>query len=152
MIDLNILFIITIGFIAVVIFLLVRMMILDKRLSLLLSGKTAGDFESVIDEFVKTARRLDERTKLIAQEIDSINERLAKALQKIYTVRFNPFRDQGSNQSFATALMDENGDGVVISSLYSRDKVSVYAKPLKETKSEYELSEEEREAINKALG
>lgn len=152
MIDLNVLFIITVGFIAVTIFLLVRLMILDKRLSHLLSGKTAGDFESVIDEFVKTARRLDERTRMIAQEIDNINERLAKALQKIHTVRYNPFRDQGSNQSFATALMDENGDGVVISSLYSRDKVSVYAKPLKETKSEYELSEEEKEAINKALG
>ena len=152
MIDLNVLFIITVGFIAITVFALVRLVILDKRLTRLLSGKHAGDFEDVIDEFVKTSRRLDERTKLIAQEIDSINERLAKALQKIHTVRFNPFRDQGGNQSFATCLMDENGDGVVISSLYSRDKVSVYAKPLVETKSEYELSEEEKEAIAKALG
>jgi len=152
MIDLATLFIITVGFIVIVAFLLARVMILDRRLSRLLSGKTAGDFESVIDEFVKTARRLDERTRLIAQEIDNINARLAKALQKIHTIRFNPFRDQGSNQSFATALMDENGDGVVISSLYSRDKVSIYAKPLVEAKSEYELSEEEKEAVNKALG
>ncbi len=152
MIDLTTLFIITLGFIAITIFLLVRLLILDKRLTRLLSGRRANDFEDVIDEFVKTARQLDDRTKMIAQEIDSINNRLAKALQKIHTVRFNPFRDQGGNQSFATALMDENGDGVVISSLYSRDKVSVYAKPLVEGKSEHELSEEEKEVVSKALG
>lgn len=151
MIDLNVLFIIVVGFIAITLFLLTRLFILDKRLSVLLSGKRAGDFEDVIDEFVKTARRLDERTRLIAQEIDSINERLAKAIQRVEINRFNPFRDQGGNQSFATCLMDENGDGLVISSLYSRDKVSVYAKPLREGKSEYELSQEEREVVDKAL-
>ncbi|MFA5001214.1 MAG: DUF4446 family protein [Candidatus Paceibacterota bacterium] len=151
MIDLTTLFLITVGFVAITVFLLVRVIILDKRLTRLLSGRRANDFEDIIDEFVKTARKLDERTKLIAQEIDNINNRLAKALQKIHTVRFNPFRDQGGNQSFATCLMDENGDGVVISSLYSRDKVSVYAKPLADGKSEYELSEEEKEVINKAL-
>ena len=151
MIDLTTLFLITVGFVAITVFLLVRVIILDKRLTRLLSGRRANEFEDVIDEFVKTARKLDERTKLIAQEIDNINNRLAKALQKIHTIRFNPFRDQGGNQSFATCLMDENGDGVVISSLYSRDKVSVYAKPLTDGKSEYELSEEEKEVINKAL-
>jgi hypothetical protein len=151
MIDLTTLFIITVGFVVITVFLLVRLLILDKRLTRLLSGRRANDFEDVIDEFVKTARRLDERTKMIAQEIDSINDRLAKALQKIHTIRFNPFRDQGGNQSFATAFMDERGDGVVISSLYSRDKVSVYAKPLTEGKSEYELSEEEKEVVSKAL-
>ncbi len=152
MIDLNVLFIITVGFIAIAIFALIRLFILDKRLTNLLSGKHANNFEDVIDEFVKTSRRLDERTKLIAQEIDNINERLAKAIQKVHTIRFNPFRDQGGTQSFATCFMDENGDGLVISSLYSRDKVSVYAKPLKDGKSEYELSQEEKESIDKALG
>ncbi|MFA6476431.1 MAG: DUF4446 family protein [Candidatus Paceibacterota bacterium] len=150
MIDLNVLFIVTVGFIAITIFLLVRLFILDKRLGNLLSGKHGGDLEGVIDEFVKTSRRLDERTKLIAQEIDSINERLAKAIQRVHTVRFNPFKDQGGNQSFSTCFMDENGDGLVISSLYSRDKVSVYAKPLVDGKSEYELSQEEKESIDKA--
>lgn len=152
MIDLNVLFIITVGFIAIAIFSLIRLFLLDRRLNNLLTGKRGGDLEDVIDEFVKTARRLDERTKLIAQEIDNINEHLAKAIQRVHTVRFNPFKDQGGNQSFATCFMDENGDGLVISSLYSRDKVSVYAKPLKDGKSEYELTQEEKESIDKASG
>lgn len=150
MIDLNVLFIVTIGFIVLTFFALVRLFILDNRLTKLLSGKRANDFEDLINEFVKTSRHLDERTRLIAKEIDNINERLAKAVQKVHIVRFNPFRDQGGNQSFAVCFMDENGDGLTISSLYARDKVSVYAKPLKSGQSEYELSEEEKEAISKA--
>jgi len=53
-------------------------------------------------------------------EIDEINKRLAKATQKIHTVRFNPFRDPGVNQSFATAFLNESDDGVVIVDTHSK--------------------------------
>ncbi len=66
------------------------------------------------------------------------------------TIRFNPFPDQGSNQSFAIGMLNEDGDGVVISSLYSRDRMSIFAKPVKDKKSTYELSTEEKEALRKA--
>ena len=65
-------------------------------------------------------------------------------------VIFNPFPDQGSNQSFAIGMLDEEGNGLVISSLYSRERISVFAKPVKNGKSEYELSTEEKEALEKA--
>ena len=70
----------------------------------------------------------------------------------MHTVRFNPFKGTGAggNQSFATALLNENGDGVVLSSLYSRERVSVYAKPVQKFSSEYELSGEEKQAIKSA--
>ena len=148
--DLNTLFIVTLGLIAIVIFILIRMTILEKRLKNLLAGKNARDLENTITDNVATIQKMDKRILLIAQEIDNINKRLAKSIQKVHTVRFNPFRDQGGNQSFATSFLDEQGSGVVISSLYSRDKVSVYAKPIVAGKSEYELSQEEREAIDHA--
>jgi hypothetical protein len=66
------------------------------------------------------------------------------------TIRFNPFPDQGSNQSFAIGLLNEEKDGVVISSLYSRERMSVFAKPIKNGKSDYELTQEEKEALQKA--
>ena len=65
-------------------------------------------------------------------------------------MRFNPFPDQGSNQSFAIGMLNEEGDGVVFSSLYSRDRMSVFAKPIKNNKSEYELSDEERKVLDRA--
>ena len=150
MIDLNPLFIVTAGLSALTLFLLVKLILNERKLRKLLSGKTGRDLEGTITENISSIRKMDNRILLIAQEIDEINKRLAKATQKIHTVRFNPFRDQGGNQSFATAFLNESDDGVVISSIYSRDKVSVYAKPVAGGKSEYELSNEEREAIEKA--
>lgn len=148
--DLNTLFIVTLGLIAIIIFILIRMMILERRLKNLLVGKNAQDLEETISNNISTIQKMDKRILLIAQEIDNINQRLAKAIQKVHTVRFNPFKEQGSNQSFATSFLNEKGDGVVISSLYSRDKVSIYAKPVTSGRSEYELSEEEKESIAKA--
>jgi hypothetical protein len=53
----------------------------------------------------------------------------------------------GSSQSFSLALLDENGSGAVISAIYSREGIRVYAKPIKEGKSEQALTPEEEEAI-----
>ncbi len=82
----------------------------------------------------------------------TVEKRLKKSVQSVHTVRFNPFKGNGGggNQSFATAFLTEDGDGVVVSSLYSREHVSVFSKPVKGHSSEYELSDEEREAIEKA--
>lgn len=82
----------------------------------------------------------------------SVEKRLRKSIQSVHTVRFNPFKGTGGggNQSFATAFINEDGDGVVISSLYSREHVSVFSKPVKKKASEFELSAEEHEAIEKA--
>ncbi|MEK7477821.1 MAG: DUF4446 family protein [Patescibacteria group bacterium] len=136
--------------IACVIFLLAEMIRLNMRLKKVLLGKKGQDLEETLIALVRGMENLDGRSTKAEQIIMELDERLKKSIQKVHTVRFNPFRDQGSNQSFTTALMDESGDGVVISSLYSRDKVSVYAKPLNHYESEYELSGEEREAIEKA--
>ena len=59
-------------------------------------------------------------------------------------MRFNPFKDVGGNQSFAIAIVNEDGDGIVLSSLYSRERMSVFAKQIKKGISEVELTEEEK--------
>lgn len=84
--------------------------------------------------------------------LTGVERRLKKSVQSVHTVRFNPFKGQGGggNQSFATAFLNEEGDGAVISSLYSREHVSVFSKPIKRHASEFELSTEEREAVEHA--
>ncbi len=80
--------------------------------------------------------------------LSGVEKRLRKSVQSVHTVRFNPFKGtgSGSNQSFATTLITEEGDGVILSSLYSRDHVSIFAKPIKKHATEHELSEEEVES------
>jgi len=65
-------------------------------------------------------------------------------------VRFNPFRDTGGNQSFAWAIVDGYGNGVILASLHSREGTRIYAKPLNRWESPYSLTDEEQEAIARA--
>jgi len=78
--------------------------------------------------------------------------RLRRSIQGVETIRFNAFKGtgEGGNQSFAIALLSENGDGTVVSSLYARDRMSVFAKPIKNFSSEFEMTAEERDAVTRA--
>jgi hypothetical protein len=90
--------------------------------------------------------------KELESYLEGVERRLRKSVQSVHTVRFNPFKGTGGggNQSFATAFLTEDGKGVIVSSLYSRDHVSVFSKPIKDHNSDFELSEEEREALENA--
>jgi thymidylate kinase len=79
-----------------------------------------------------------------------MNVRLQKSVQEVRTIRFDPFEGTtgSGKQSFAMALLNEHGDGVVISSLYTREKVSVFAKPIEKKTSQYELTKEEKEVVS----
>jgi hypothetical protein len=114
------------------------------------------DSNHIGDSLTHVSRNLDElqqfRTE-IQQYLDQVEKRLRKSVQSVHTVRFNPFKGTGGggNQSFSTAFVTEDGDGVIISSLYSREHVSIYSKPVKKHDSEFELSEEERESLDEAV-
>ncbi len=76
----------------------------------------------------------------------------ARSLQHVGVVRFNPYHDTGGDYSFAVALLDAAGAGVLLTGLYHRDRCRVYAKPVRAWDSPYTLTDEEREAIDQARG
>lgn len=122
----------------------------EKRLKRFFLGKKAKDLEDTIIKLEDDIAKLKTAKDNIEKDVVIINKKLRKSVRGLETIRFNPFPDQGSNQSFAIGMLNEDGDGVVMSSLYSRERMSVFAKPIKNGKSEYELTEEEKEALNKA--
>jgi len=122
----------------------------EKRLKKFFLGKKAKDLEETIDVLGRDIEALKTAKKNIEKELEEINTKLKKSIRGLEVIRFNPFPDQGSNQSFAIGMLDEEGNGVVVSSLYSRERMSVFAKPVKAHKSEYELSKEEREVLDQA--
>lgn len=121
----------------------------EKRLRRFLSGRDAQSLEGIIARLEDEVKRVDKDYQAINRYLETVERRLKRSVQRVKTIRFNPFRDQGSNQSFVVSLLDEEGNGATISSIYSREKVSVYAKPIINHSSSYELSEEERQAIAK---
>ncbi len=74
----------------------------------------------------------------------------AMSVQKVGFVRFNPFSDTGGDNSFALALLDYRNNGVVLSSLYARDGVRVYAKHIENGEARHQLSKEEMHALQRA--
>lgn len=124
--------------------------ITEKRLKRFFMGKKAKDLEDTINILEEDIAILKKAKENFENENKEINKKLKKSIRGLETVRFNPFPDQGSNQSFAIGMLNEEGNGVVLSSLYSRERMSVFAKPIKSGKSEYELTDEEKEALEKA--
>lgn len=123
----------------------------EKRLKRFFMGKKAKDLEDTLGILMTDIEKLKQAKEKTEKELVSVNLKLRKSVRGLETIRFNPFPDQGSNQSFAIGMLNEDGDGVVLSSLYSRDRMSIFAKPIKNKNSTYELSEEEKEAVAKAI-
>ena len=93
---------------------------------------------------IKEVKRDNSEIKAYYTKLDSD---IASCIQKIGLVRFNAFRDVGSDLSFAIALLDRNNDGVVFNGIYGSESSNIYAKPIKNGNSKYQLSEEEQSAI-----
>lgn len=144
---------ITVAILAVAVaVLLILLVILHLKLRRFLVATGADTLGDSIQALSEDLAEIKEFRGELETYLESVEKRLKKSVQAVHTVRFNPFKGNGGggNQSFATAFMSEEGDGVVVSSLYSREHVSVFAKPIKKHSSEYELSDEEREAIASA--
>lgn len=117
----------------------------------LVTGTSGGNLEQVLNEHITQVRDTATQVEKLDQLAKRMEKTLRHSLQSLGIVRFNPFSDVGGDQSFAIALVDGHGNGVVISSLYGRHDLKVYAKPLKKWESEYTLTDEEKEAIARAF-
>ena len=122
----------------------------EKRLKKFFSGKKARDLEENIEILEENISKLKIAKENTEKKLIEINDKLKKSIRGLETIRFNPFLDQGSNQSFAIGMLNEENNGVVLSSLYSRERMSIFAKPIKNGKSDYELTTEEKEVLEKA--
>jgi len=103
-----------------------------------------------LKEILAQFKELKENFEKISKELGNLKKENKFNIQKLGIVRFNPFKEIGGNQSFSIALLDGRDDGIVITSLYTKEGNRVYGKPIKNGKSEYLLSEDEKEAIEYA--
>ena len=136
------------GVLIVVILVWIAMM--ESRLRKFFAGKKAESLESLMVDICEKVENLKKTQEEINGHLVVVDKRLDKSIRNIETVRFNPFLDAGSNQSFAMSFLNDEGNGVVISSLYARDRMSIFAKPIVKGKSEFELTTEEQEVLKKS--
>jgi hypothetical protein len=113
-------------------------------------GET-GAIDEVLDRQLKRIDSLTERVDALNKLHHELEALSRQTIQKVAVIRYNPFSDTGGDQSFAIALLDSLGNGIVLSSLHSRTDTRVFAKPVHGGRSKYQLSDEEQDAVKKAL-
>ena len=113
-----------------------------------MNGLSGVNIEHVLEDCLDKVNFVIDRNKEIEYQMNTIERNLYYCIQKVGIVRYNGFDNVGSDLSFSIAMLDNNDDGLVISSLYSRDSSSTYAKPVSNSKSRYALSAEEIKAID----
>ena len=114
-----------------------------------LFGKNKKEPEN-IKGVIEQLKKLELSLTDISKELAELKAENKFHFQKIGFVRYNPFQGVGGDQSFSLTLLDENNDGIVITSLFSREGNRVYAKTVEKGQSSYQLSEEEKMALDKA--
>jgi hypothetical protein len=87
-----------------------------------------------------------------ATKFTEVDADIAQSVSRVAVVRFDAFEQLGGRLSFAAALLDDHGDGIVLSSIHGRSETRVYAKGVRSGQSDHPLTPEERQAIGRALG
>lgn len=129
----------------------VRISKIRKKYKEMVRGTEGVNFEELLLNLGKEIDKIYIENEIVREKLDEIEEKQKTSIQKVGFVRYNAFAEMGSELSFSIALMDEYKNGFIITSIYGRDYTTSYAKAIKDGKTEYELSEEEKQAMDKAL-
>ncbi|MFY9140327.1 MAG: DUF4446 family protein [Thermacetogeniaceae bacterium] len=131
--------------------LIVRLFRIVGRFRQLMKGASGENLETIVQEALLSSRQAQQRLEELQEQYEKLRQTTAASIQHVGLVRFNAFPEMGSDLSFALALLNRKKDGVVLCCLVGRDDCRIYAKNLVGGKSSYLLSDEEKEAIHKAL-
>jgi len=108
------------------------------------------NLEYMLNEHLAMVKRVDSRVRGLDKNLEGINKRLSNRIKKAPVIRYNPFEEMGGNQSFSLALLDEHGDGVVLTA-YIQGRAQLFCQTRSKGRSEHPLSEEEKRSIDMAL-
>lgn len=137
-----------IAFIAIV----VKLSNIQKKYKTFLNKLGNGkDIYEDLDNYMYRVERVEKQNTEVITGLKILQQDLSKCIQKVGIIRYNAFKDTGSDLSFALALLDEENNGVVLNGIYSREMSNIYAKPVEKGVATYTVSEEEKQAIDKAI-
>jgi hypothetical protein len=143
---------IAVALLAAAAFILFRQLsLLRKNIAILKRGASG---ETLIEKVASQALDIEELGRRLDEQVvqkDYLAEVLAGSIQRVAVVRYDAFEDMGGKLSFSIALLDENADGVILTSIYGRNENRTYAKAVRDGASSHVLSDEEMEALRRAV-
>lgn len=106
-----------------------------------------SNLDEMLKEYLRDVKEIKRDNSEIKAYYTKLDHDIDCCIQKVGLVRYNAFKDVGSDLSFAIALLDRNDNGVIFNGLYGADSSNIFAKPIKGGISKYKLSDEEKDAL-----
>jgi len=134
--------------ISCVVFCIIKMYKMKKQYIIFMEKLGNGNnLNEMLKKYLSDVQEIKKDNSEIKAYYSKLDNDLNSCIQKVGLVRYNAFKDVGSDLSFAIALLDNNNNGVVFNGLYGSESSNIYAKPIKNGESYYQLSDEEKYAI-----
>ncbi|QQG45548.1 MAG: DUF4446 family protein [Candidatus Sungiibacteriota bacterium] len=124
---------------------------LRKKVLLLFGGKETKSGTETLQELVRRVTKTEIKIEELEPRLKLTEEISQISVQKVGFLRFNPFQDTGGDNSFVVVMLDRENNGIVISSLYMREGVRIYAKKVERGKTQQPLSGEEKRVLEEAI-
>lgn len=134
-----------------IITLAILVLLLNKRITALTKGAKGNSLEEIIHELKKNHLEQEEKHEQLVKNTKSIHKRVTDSVRGFAIHKFNAYEHTGGNQSFCCAILDENGRGMLLSNLYSRERSNVFAKPVHNFTCEFDLTKEEKTVLEQAI-
>lgn len=117
----------------------------------LMRGSDNRNLEALLNDYLNRIEGALNAVKELEQHSQQLDRRMLRCIQKVAIIRYNPFEEMGSDQSFSIALLDALNDGYILTGLFGRNTSTTFAKPIKGGQSPYPLSNEEEEVLKLAM-
>ncbi len=131
---------------------IVQMRKLKKNYKIFMSGNTAKNLEETLIEKLDQIQSLAEANEANNQKIESLTNNLKLTYQKMGLVKYDAFHEMGGKLSFSLAMLNERNDGFIINAMHTREGCYTYIKEIVDGNSIIVLSEEEQQALSRAMG
>lgn len=147
-----ILFVLDIILIAFIAFIMVKLNRQGKNFKRFMAGSRAESLEDAIAKLFSDNKRIKQAVNNNTADIRQLYENMTKTFQKIGLVKYDAYQQMGGKLSFSLALLDEYNNGFILNSVHSTDGCYTYTKEIVEGRCELELGNEERIALEHAIG
>ena len=128
---------------------------LKEKYDLFMSGKNAKSLEKDIMKLFEDNKVIGEEQEKARKDIRDLNKRLEYCYQKIGLVKYDAFNQMGGKMSFCLCLLNDKNNGFLLNSVHSSDGSDgcySYTKEISRGECELELGEEEKKALDAAIG
>ena len=130
---------------------IVQMKKLKRNYKIFMSGNSAKNLEDTLIKRLDQIDSLIEANEENEQHIQLLFGKMRRTYQKMGLIKYDAFHEMGGKLSFSLAMLDEKDNGFIINAMHTREGCYTYIKEIVDGNSIIVLSEEEQEALNRAM-